>query len=169
MRQWNKLYLVRHGDGIVRKPCDEALVRDTGLSKLGHEQAARLAERVISLNIGRIVCSPLPRARTTAEIIARASALTVEPVRQLREVEPAENASAFKARVHAALEGLGDGSGATCLIVSHGGVISEILMRLVGREHISWDRDKHGNAVMRGELWVIERNGLDARAARLLP
>ena len=59
-----KVYLVRHGDKI-REP------GDPGLSPLGKKQAMLVGKYLSQFPIDNIICSPLSRARLTAEIINR--------------------------------------------------------------------------------------------------
>ncbi len=65
-----KLYLVRHGDAVPEQQagCD----RDRWLSQRGRE-AARVVARLLreaGVSPDAIICSPLPRAVQTAELIA---------------------------------------------------------------------------------------------------
>lgn len=78
------ILLIRHGETpynaarIVQLP-------DTPLNERGRSQAERLAARLRDFPIGRIVSSDYARARMTAEVIARGSALGVELAESLRE------------------------------------------------------------------------------------
>lgn len=71
------ILLVRHGEtpGNATRVVQPA---DTPLNDVGLEQAALIAERIAELGAARIVTSPLPRARMTAEPIAQRLHLTVE-------------------------------------------------------------------------------------------
>jgi 2,3-bisphosphoglycerate-dependent phosphoglycerate mutase len=81
----SRLFLVRHGETvgnasrIVQRP-------DSPLSPRGLAQAERLARRLAAEGIARIVSSDLPRARTTAERLQRATgaSLVLEPLLQER-------------------------------------------------------------------------------------
>lgn len=79
------IYLIRHGETvgnaarIVQRP-------DSPLSPRGLEQAERLARRLASAGIGRIVSSDLVRALATAERLQRLTGapLSLEPLLQER-------------------------------------------------------------------------------------
>jgi len=71
------IVIVRHGETAlnaarVLQPPDELL------NERGIGQAKRVAERARSFGASAIVCSHLPRARMTAEAIARATGLPIE-------------------------------------------------------------------------------------------
>jgi broad specificity phosphatase PhoE len=71
------VYFVRHGeskDNIA--PVFQA--QDSPLSEAGREQAKRIAERIKKLSFETLISSPLPRARETAEAIAKTTGKTVE-------------------------------------------------------------------------------------------
>ncbi len=63
---------------------------DFGLTALGQRQAAATAERLRKEAIHRVVASPLKRAATTAETIAAALGLPVEPEPGLMEYDIGE-------------------------------------------------------------------------------
>jgi probable phosphoglycerate mutase len=81
----SRLFLIRHGETVgnasrtVQRP-------DSPLSSRGVAQAGRLARRLASEPIARIVSSDLPRAVATAEHLQRATgaALSFEPLLQER-------------------------------------------------------------------------------------
>jgi probable phosphoglycerate mutase len=81
----SRLFLIRHGETVgnasrtVQRP-------DSPLSPRGVAQAERLARRLASEPIARIVSSDLPRAVATAEHLQRATraALSFEPLLQER-------------------------------------------------------------------------------------
>lgn len=81
----SRLFLIRHGETvgnasrIVQRP-------DSPLSPRGAAQAERLARRLASEGVARIVSSDLVRAATTAEHLQRATGapLTFEPLLQER-------------------------------------------------------------------------------------
>lgn len=80
-----RLYLLRHAeadmvgaDGRIRSHADEPLTRR------GREQAAALAELFAAVAPRRVHCSPLARARETAEIVARGAEVCVHD--DLREI-----------------------------------------------------------------------------------
>jgi len=68
-----KLYLIRHGNAAGTW----ADSLDPGLSELGREQAAKVAERFASMLPLQMVSSPMRRARETAEPLM--AAWNVEP------------------------------------------------------------------------------------------
>jgi len=79
-----EVLLVRHADcydGLEGELEDE-IDGDPPLSPTGREQARRLAERLGRLEIDAVYCSPLRRARETAEMLG----LTVTVDRRLVEV-----------------------------------------------------------------------------------
>ena len=66
-----RIYLVRHGDAVPEE--DAGSDRDRWLSARGRE-AARVLGRLLReqrLEVDAIVCSPLPRAAQTAELVAQ--------------------------------------------------------------------------------------------------
>lgn len=78
------LLLIRHGE----TPLNVARVlqpADTPLSERGQAQAAALARRLVDAGLTGIVSSDLPRARQTAEHIARATGLPLATTALLQE------------------------------------------------------------------------------------
>lgn len=63
---------MRHGQSVANAQKVVSGSRETPLSELGQNQARLAAHEVKKLGIDLIVCSPLKRARHTAEIIAEA-------------------------------------------------------------------------------------------------
>lgn len=83
-----RIYLVRHGDAVPEE--DAGSDRDRWLSARGRE-AARILGRLLReqrVEPDAIVCSPLPRAVQTAELLA-ASLDFLHPIVSLRALEPA--------------------------------------------------------------------------------
>lgn len=87
-----KIYLVRHGDAVPEE--DAGSDRDRWLSRRGRD-AARVLGRLlreqglaIEAPIETILCSPLPRAVQTAELLAEALDYIGE-IQSLRCLEPA--------------------------------------------------------------------------------
>jgi broad specificity phosphatase PhoE len=66
-----KLYLVRHGASTGNTPGTLIGHSDHTLSRLGEEQARAVAARLTRLGPMPVYCSDLPRARATADVIAR--------------------------------------------------------------------------------------------------
>jgi len=93
-----RLYLVRHAEAEPGEP--DELRR---LTAAGRRQAERLAERLAGSRPrpAAVICSPLLRARETAELLARAVAL--EPV-----PDPRLAPGAGPDDVRAAVAGLGE-------------------------------------------------------------
>ncbi len=89
------LYMVRHGEaqcaveGIIG-----GMQGDTGLSKLGVQQAERLRDRLQGtkeIKADILIASTLPRARQTAEIISPALGLPLEMDDEIHELRPGES------------------------------------------------------------------------------
>jgi broad specificity phosphatase PhoE len=81
-----KLHLVRHGESEANRLhviSNRALPHP--LTELGRRQARDVAERFRDASIDRIYASPVPRARETAEILARALGAPLELADALRE------------------------------------------------------------------------------------
>ena len=77
------LYFVRHGQTVWNVENKICGVTDSPLTPLGHEQARELGRNILAQGIqaDQILCSPLSRARDTAQEIAAITGLpvTVEP------------------------------------------------------------------------------------------
>ncbi|KPL80298.1 histidine phosphatase family protein [Herpetosiphon geysericola] len=73
-----KLYLIRHGQAVVNvEPIIGGIKGDRGLTDLGVQQAEHLRDRLIATREivpDLFICSTMPRAMQTAEIIAPAFA-----------------------------------------------------------------------------------------------
>ena len=61
-----RLIIVRHG----AVSWNEAVDNDPPLNETGHAQARRLGERFQGQKIDRFYCSPMARARQTADLVA---------------------------------------------------------------------------------------------------
>lgn len=70
--------LARHGASAFDPAAPRVAEPDPPLSELGRDQAAALAELARAQGVTRLFCSPLLRARQTAEIVSRA--LDLSPV-----------------------------------------------------------------------------------------
>lgn len=84
-----RLLLIRHG----ATPCNEQRPYvlqgnsiNQALSERGRRQAAAVGHFLREFSIDRVICSPLLRARETAEAIAAPHALTIETLEPLVEV-----------------------------------------------------------------------------------
>jgi broad specificity phosphatase PhoE len=132
-----RLVLIRHAEANRGEvPTGLAAPQDLGLTRTGEAQAETLAERLQSTgeieNCTAFLCSPLPRARRTAEILGNGLNLpAVQQERALSEIgnlpgTPAtgEPLSAFFARVHQAVLHLSElRAGQTVVAVTHAGWI----------------------------------------------
>jgi broad specificity phosphatase PhoE len=84
--QITRLLLVRHGATATTEEDRFAGTTGIDLSDAGREQAARLAERLQSLEIDRVYSSPLARALDTARILAKPHGLDIVECPDLREI-----------------------------------------------------------------------------------
>jgi len=80
-----KIYLIRHGQttGDIEERYGGDY--DDHLTETGKRQAENLARELADFNIEKIFCSPLIRARETAEIIKQKIRCKIEIVEDLRE------------------------------------------------------------------------------------
>lgn len=81
-----QLILVRHGETIHNVNRITQGWLDSELSDLGRRQIEQLAKRAVSFRPDALFSSPLPRARATADAIARITGLEVELLDDLREM-----------------------------------------------------------------------------------
>ena len=72
------LYLVRHAQSQNNALPERLRVADPGLTELGHQQAARLADRLRGLKLTRLITSPFRRALQTTELLRQATGLVPE-------------------------------------------------------------------------------------------
>ncbi|HEY2161326.1 MAG TPA: histidine phosphatase family protein, partial [Solirubrobacteraceae bacterium] len=79
------VYLARHGQTAYNKEGRFQGQQAIPLDDLGREQAAELAERASSYGFAVLWCSPLLRARETADIVA--ARIGLEPVEDARLME----------------------------------------------------------------------------------
>ena len=63
-----EVWLVRHGETEWSRDGLHTSVTDLPLTPRGEEQAAALRDRLAAVSFDRVVCSPLARARRTAEL-----------------------------------------------------------------------------------------------------
>jgi broad specificity phosphatase PhoE len=83
-------YLIRHGAtefNELRPPRLQGRRIDAALSETGRIQAARTAQLLAHVPLQGVYCSPLLRARQTAEAIAESHGLHVEVIDALTEVD----------------------------------------------------------------------------------
>lgn len=175
------LVIVRHAQSLYNRDGEKAGL-NSGLTELGWRQAQAVAEWLArTYRPDAIFTSSMVRARQTAEIIAQRFGLPVTVHEGLEEAEfsywdelprlPDEpllawhdnwqpdpvNAplyTSFRARIYESLQRLlGQYTGKTAIIVSHGGTIGTLLRSLFGGHHVAvftentgvthltWDRD----------------------------
>ncbi len=118
------IYLVRHGDAVPEE--DAGSDRDRWLSLRGREAARVLGRLLREQNIepDAIVCSPLPRAVQTAELLA-ASLDFLHPIVSLRALEPSAQP---RVAASAVME-----LGVRVVVVGHEPSISSLGAYLLGR------------------------------------
>ena len=99
------IFLIRHGEDDTTRLGGWS---DAGLSLLGIEQAAHASERIAhsNHNIQHIFSSDLPRAKETANIIAKQLGIGVTFLREFRETNNGDLAGISKERFHAEYTGL---------------------------------------------------------------
>jgi len=88
-----ELYLIRHGESVANvEPIIAGMRGDMGLTDRGREQGRLLEQRLRAeeLRADQLYTSTLPRAWQTAEYVARALQLPVQPDDDLHEVRPGE-------------------------------------------------------------------------------
>ncbi|MGA8724738.1 MAG: phosphoglycerate mutase family protein [Acidimicrobiales bacterium] len=132
------LLVVRHADA-GRRDHYQGDDRERPLSTEGRAQAAALVELLRGYRPTAVLSSPFVRCVETVRPLADALALPVETTDALAEGHGAE-----------ALELLGDRSGATEVLCTHGDVASAILESLGGRG----DPAREGR-LQKGEVWVV--------------
>ena len=88
-----ELHLIRHGESVPNvEPIIGGMRGDAGLTDRGREQARLLEQRLRDedLHADQLYASTLPRALETAEYVARALRLPVQPEDELHELRPGE-------------------------------------------------------------------------------
>lgn len=144
------LWLIRHAESIGNL---DGTAADTALSADGRMQAAALAPRLANESFAEVLCSPLIRARETADLaVPSRPRVLVDALRELESsrsptfVDPTdavalralltapalatESGAAFMERVREWLRSLP--TDATVLAVTHFAVIREVLGELLG-------------------------------------
>jgi broad specificity phosphatase PhoE len=149
------IYLVQHGD-------KERLPGDPGLTQLGRSQAAATARWLQGTGLHALYSSPLRRARETAEPIGRVTNLAIHVDSRLRERVNWDGSQSFDAfladwdrstkdrdlvpgngessrsageRLREFLVGLA-GASSPVVIVSYGGVTTDLLRTLLGDDRL---------------------------------
>ena len=158
-----RLYLVRHGETDWNAAGRLLSFTDAPLNARGEAQAAALGGSLASVAWGRVVCSPLVRARRTAELILASSVAppTVEIDERLREVDfgpyegwseaelEADPVAVTRRRDGAQLDGVEpdeavverargvlaalDGSAGASLVVGHGRMLRILMATVLGQ------------------------------------
>jgi phosphohistidine phosphatase SixA len=113
-----RLYLVRHAEAAPGEP-DEL----RPLTEAGHAAARALGEQLAAAAPDAVLCSPLLRARETADHIARPAGLTATPDERLA---PGAGLDDVRAAVA--------GKGATVVVVGHQPDCSQIVFAHTGNE-----------------------------------
>lgn len=88
-----ELYLVRHGESVANvEPIIAGMRGDVGLTDRGREQARLLERRLHAegLRADWLYASTLPRAWETAQYVARALQLPIQPDDELHELRPGD-------------------------------------------------------------------------------
>jgi phosphohistidine phosphatase len=146
------IYLVRHAEAVPEE--DAGSDRDRWLSPRGRE-AARVLGRLLReqrFELDAIVCSPLPRAVQTAELIA-ASVDFLGAIRSLRCLEPSAHPRVASGEIAAA--------GATVLVVGHEPSISALGGFLLGRPSFPPFRTAQCFAIENGKPTFTARADVD--------
>ena len=81
-----QLILIRHGETLHNVAGIAQGWNDSELSDRGREQVARIAERLAAMQPTALYSSPLGRALSTAEVIAKATGLDIVTLDDLREM-----------------------------------------------------------------------------------
>ncbi len=147
-----RVYLVRHGDAV---PEDEAgSDRDRWLSPRGREAARILGRLLRETHVApdAIICSPLPRAVQTAELLAT-SLDYIGHIASLRCLEPSA-----QPRVAAGMIGT---LGLSVLVVGHEPSISSLGAFLLGRPSFPPFRTAQCCAIEDGKATFTARSDLD--------
>lgn len=119
-----RIYLVRHGDAVPEEEAGSD--RDRWLSPRGREAARILAKllREQQVELDAILCSPLPRAVQTAELVAQGLDY-IGVISARRFLEPGAHPRLAATEIPA--------SGASVLVVSHEPTISSLGAFLLNR------------------------------------
>jgi probable phosphoglycerate mutase len=76
---WPKVFLARHGETAWTITGQHTGLTDIPLTDRGRRNAVSLGERLRGLTFGRVLTSPLQRARQTCELAGFGSAVQVDP------------------------------------------------------------------------------------------
>lgn len=147
-----RIYLVRHGDAVPEE--DAGSDRDRWLSPRGREAARILGRLLREHNIApdTIVCSPLPRATQTAELLA-AGLDYIGPIASWRCLEPSAMPRVAAGQVAAA--------GLSVLVVGHEPSISSLGAFILGRPAFPPFRTAQCFAIEDGKPTFTARSDID--------
>lgn len=147
-----RIYLTRHADAVPEE--DAGSDRDRWLSDRGREAARMLGRLLREQNVepSLILCSPLPRAAQTAELLAQAIDY-IGVIRSLRSLEPAAQPKVAAAAIMEA--------GGSVLVVSHEPAISSLGAFLLGRPAFPQFRTAQCCALEDGKPTFTARADLD--------
>jgi alpha-ribazole phosphatase len=82
-----RVYLIRHGETQLNREQTFRGRLDVPLNDRGRAQARAVGERLAAENLSAVYCSPLARARETAEAVADSSGLTALPDDTLMDMD----------------------------------------------------------------------------------
>jgi broad specificity phosphatase PhoE len=75
----SRVYLIRHGETAWSLSGQHTSRTDIALTEQGEQDARRLAERLRAVRFGRVLTSPLQRARRTCELAGLNEVADIEP------------------------------------------------------------------------------------------
>jgi phosphohistidine phosphatase len=147
-----RIYLVRHGDAVPEE--DAGSDRDRWLSARGRELSRVLGKLLREQRVepDAIMCSPLPRAAQTAELLAT-SLDYLGVITSLRSLEPSAQPRVAANQILAA--------GGAVLVVSHEPLISVLGAFLMGRPAFPQFRTAQCCAIEDGKPTFTARADLD--------
>jgi broad specificity phosphatase PhoE len=168
------LYLARHGQTAYNLEGRFQGQLPVPLDDTGRAQAAELAERAAAHYFAKLWCSPLLRARETADIVAARIGLEPQEDPRLMETDAGDwtDRSAFPGgesfaqqgvRVAASLAEMEQGT-LPALVVCHGGVIRIAIFQRVSRSAAMDQRVPNG-ALVRLDPAAAEVSDLEGNSA----
>lgn len=80
------IFVVRHGQSEANAHKEVAGSRESPLTLLGKKQAVLAGQKARTLGVTRIVCSPLERAKKTAQIIAKTAGISLSHIVVMTEL-----------------------------------------------------------------------------------
>ena len=147
-----RIYLVRHGDAVPEEEAGSD--RDRWLSPRGREHVRMLGRLLREQRVepDTILCSPLPRAVQTAELLAQ-SLDYLGVITSLRCLEPSAQPRVAASEIMA--------RGASVLVVSHEPAISSLGAYLMSRPAFPQFRTAQCCAIEDGKPTFTARADLD--------